>query len=292
STLRRRSDKIRRYIKCKDYYRWVSVSGLSPRYRLLHVFLQFLRSCYVPNTTYRTSYKRYPKYEANFNQLAPYRIRNEGIPHEILFKHNNIPSSWYLVTHYDENFNQRPNPCVPPLRKLKKIDQGWVPERLDFPLAVPPTNFGLLQEKKVKWQIKEPPIYNSVYTLSYGPQPHFALQSSAFARRRIQQPIRDRMRQFCASLARPGMPECEEHQGRDCCAQGCFLPPSHNLEQQENRPIRDSPICQQSVPEIPFTNKPIKKYFLVSVLKLSLIPRPRAFIPDRCPHPLTMCPHS
>ncbi|XP_038629086.1 uncharacterized protein C1orf158 homolog isoform X2 [Scyliorhinus canicula] len=98
--------------------------------------------------------------------------REKGVPLSVLFPHHNAPHSWYYVTQYDEHINRRPNPCLPPLRKWNKRTLTWSPESSDYPLIAPPTNFGLLGEKRaaLKRQMQnQPKMYDTIYTLSYGP---------------------------------------------------------------------------------------------------------------------------
>ncbi|XP_067873546.1 cilia- and flagella-associated protein 107 [Heterodontus francisci] len=133
---------------------------------------KFIKGTCFGTTTYRADYTRYPHFTPDFRENVLIQKKHQGVPLSVLFPHHNIPHSWYFVTHYDEEINRRPNPCLPPLRKWDKRKPGWVPERSDYPLIAPPTNVGLLEEKLAKlkrWSQHHPTMYNSIYTLSYGP---------------------------------------------------------------------------------------------------------------------------
>ncbi|XP_072442983.1 cilia- and flagella-associated protein 107 [Chiloscyllium punctatum] len=134
---------------------------------------KFIKGTCFGTTTYRADYKRYPYTMPDIREKVLIQKKHQGVPITVLFPHHNIPRSWYYVTHYDEHINRRPNPCLPPLRKWNARRSAWVPERTDFPLIAPPTNFGLLEEKLAKLKRKEdnqPVAYDTIYTLSYGPK--------------------------------------------------------------------------------------------------------------------------
>ncbi|XP_041062782.1 uncharacterized protein C1orf158 homolog isoform X1 [Carcharodon carcharias] len=133
---------------------------------------KFIKGTCFGTTTYRADYKPYPYVMPDVRENVMIQKRHQGIPLSVFFTHHNIPHSWYYVTHYDEHFNRRPNPCLPPLRKWNRRRLSWVPETADYPLIAPPTNFGLLEDKlaKLKRQAQyQSGIYDTIYTVSYGP---------------------------------------------------------------------------------------------------------------------------
>uniref|UniRef100_A0A8C4XU62 Chromosome 1 open reading frame 158 n=1 Tax=Falco tinnunculus TaxID=100819 RepID=A0A8C4XU62_FALTI len=76
-------------------------------------------------------------------------------------------------------------PVLPPLRSWNGCKFAWIPQKSDFPVPEPPTNYGLLEHLMKKWHKKEAGVMNSVYTISY--------QSpliSAFATCQLRQPAK------------------------------------------------------------------------------------------------------
>ncbi|XP_067826696.1 cilia- and flagella-associated protein 107 [Heptranchias perlo] len=134
--------------------------------------LKFTKGTCIGTTTYRADYQPYPSAVLDIREKLAIQKRHQGVPISILFSHHNIPRSWYLVAQYDEHLNRRANPCLPPLRKWNMRKLGWLPERSDYPIIAPPTNFGLLEEKVAKLNKRRQhkhSIYSSIYTISYGP---------------------------------------------------------------------------------------------------------------------------
>ncbi|XP_032903715.1 uncharacterized protein C1orf158 homolog [Amblyraja radiata] len=134
--------------------------------------LKFIKGTCFGTTTYRADYKRYPFVSADVKEKILIQQKHKGVPLSVFFSHHDIPRSWYLVSHYDEAINKRPNPCLPPLRTWDKRNVVWHPERTDYPIIAPPTNFGLVQEKMVKvhdQKLRHHTMYQSVYNISYGP---------------------------------------------------------------------------------------------------------------------------
>ncbi|XP_078414298.1 cilia- and flagella-associated protein 107 isoform X2 [Cetorhinus maximus] len=99
---------------------------------------KFIKGTCFGTTTYRADYKPYPYVMPDVRENVMIQKRHQGIPLSVFFTHHNIPHSWYYVTHYDEHFNRRPNPCLPPLRKWNMKRLSWVPETADYPLIVSP----------------------------------------------------------------------------------------------------------------------------------------------------------
>ncbi|XP_051895577.1 cilia- and flagella-associated protein 107 [Pristis pectinata] len=134
--------------------------------------LKFIKGTCFGTTTYRADYKPYPFVSPDIKEKILIQQKHKGVPLSVLFSHHDIPRSWYLVSHYDEVFNRRPNPCLPPLREWDKRKLVWLPERTDHPLIAPPTNFGLLEEKIAKLNKRRQhhyTMYQTIYNISYGP---------------------------------------------------------------------------------------------------------------------------
>uniref|UniRef100_A0A8D2LNX3 Chromosome 1 open reading frame 158 n=1 Tax=Varanus komodoensis TaxID=61221 RepID=A0A8D2LNX3_VARKO len=98
--------------------------------------------------------------------------RTVGLPRKYVLTHHEEASHQNLVSQYDDQYNRHGyNPCLPPLRKWNGHKMAWVPEKTDYPLVEPPTNYGLFEHLVKKWTQKEPGVMNSVYTLSYNEPP-------------------------------------------------------------------------------------------------------------------------
>ncbi|XP_069775077.1 cilia- and flagella-associated protein 107 isoform X2 [Narcine bancroftii] len=134
--------------------------------------LKFIKDMCFGDTTYRADYKPNPFISPDIKEKILIEHKHKGVPPSVLFSHHGIPHSWYLVSHYDEIFNRRPNPCLPPLRKWDKRKLVWLPNCTDHPLIAPPTNFSLLEEKIAKLnkrRLHHHTMYESIYNISYGP---------------------------------------------------------------------------------------------------------------------------
>ncbi|XP_069775078.1 cilia- and flagella-associated protein 107 isoform X3 [Narcine bancroftii] len=94
----------------------------------------FIKDMCFGDTTYRADYKPNPFISPDIKEKILIEHKHKGVPPSVLFSHHGIPHSWYLVSHYDEIFNRRPNPCLPPLRKWDKRKLVWLPNCTDHPL--------------------------------------------------------------------------------------------------------------------------------------------------------------
>ncbi|XP_067422763.1 cilia- and flagella-associated protein 107 [Emydura macquarii macquarii] len=132
------------------------------------------------NSTYGTDFVRFP--DCRTDQIVRRTIMKklDGLPKQHLFMHHGEPSNRNLVTQYDDQYNRHAyNPVLPPLRRWNGQKLAWLPEKSDFPIFEPPTNYGLFEQLMKKWPQKETGMTNSVYTVSYEKPP-----VSAFAIRR------------------------------------------------------------------------------------------------------------
>nr|XP_020757905.1 uncharacterized protein C1orf158 homolog isoform X2 [Odocoileus virginianus texanus] len=101
-----------------------------------------------------------------------------GLPYKHLITHHQEPSQRYLVSTYDDHYNRHHyHPGLPELRTWNRHQLLWLPEKVDFPLLGPPTNYGLYEQLKQKWlPPSEATLRESIYTSSY-PRPPAAAMS-------------------------------------------------------------------------------------------------------------------
>uniref|UniRef100_A0A8D2LLU5 Chromosome 1 open reading frame 158 n=1 Tax=Varanus komodoensis TaxID=61221 RepID=A0A8D2LLU5_VARKO len=125
-----------------------------------------VQAWYVP------SWRIEPKYSTKVLIGNWLEERKKGLPRKYVLTHHEEASHQNLVSQYDDQYNRHGyNPCLPPLRKWNGHKMAWVPEKTDYPLVEPPTNYGLFEHLVKKWTQKEPGVMNSVYTLSYNEPP-------------------------------------------------------------------------------------------------------------------------
>uniref|UniRef100_A0A8B9CT43 Cilia and flagella associated protein 107 n=1 Tax=Anser brachyrhynchus TaxID=132585 RepID=A0A8B9CT43_9AVES len=104
--------------------------------------------------------------------------RKRGLPAQHFFTHHEEPRSRNLVSEYEDKYNRHSyDPALPPLRGWNGRKLAWIPQKPDFPILEPPTNYGLLEHLMKKWHKKEAGMMRSVYTISYEKPP-----ISAFAK--------------------------------------------------------------------------------------------------------------
>ncbi|XP_048375170.1 protein CFAP107 [Sphaerodactylus townsendi] len=123
-------------------------------------------------TVYRRDYVRFPTEVPDRTVMRKNIKKLSGLPKKCLLTHHNETNDRYLVSLYDDNFNRHGyNPLLPPLRKWSRHKSSWIPEKLDFPIVEPPTNYGLFEHLMKKWSNKDPAVMNSVYTVTYTKPP-------------------------------------------------------------------------------------------------------------------------
>ncbi|XP_068934891.1 cilia- and flagella-associated protein 107 [Petaurus breviceps papuanus] len=128
-------------------------------------------------STFRKDFVRFPEHKVDHITKWYHMRRIEGLPYKNLMTHHEEPKHRNLISTYDDHFNRHGfNPALPPIRSWNGQKLVWLPEKSDFPLLAPPTNYGLFENLLKKWQ---EPIninrMNSVYTLSYVRHPVSAL---------------------------------------------------------------------------------------------------------------------
>ncbi|XP_009863370.1 PREDICTED: uncharacterized protein C1orf158 homolog [Apaloderma vittatum] len=139
---------------------------------------RFTTDTRVPGSSiYKTDFICFPDHKANTLLRRAMVEKYEGLPAQHFLAHHDEPRSRHLVSEYDDQYNRHGyNPALPPLRVWNGRKLAWVPQKTDFPILEPPTNYGLLEHLMKKWFEKEADVMISVYTISYGRPP-----SSAFA---------------------------------------------------------------------------------------------------------------
>ncbi|XP_053137259.1 cilia- and flagella-associated protein 107 [Hemicordylus capensis] len=122
----------------------------------------------VGKSIYRRDYVRFPGEVPDRTMMRKYMKKLDGLPKQYLLTHHGEPSHRNLVTQYDDQYIRHGyNPLLPPLRKWSRHKMAWLPERSDYPVAEPPTNYGLFEHLVKKWSHRDPEVMNSVYTISY-----------------------------------------------------------------------------------------------------------------------------
>ncbi|XP_077167928.1 cilia- and flagella-associated protein 107 isoform X2 [Paroedura picta] len=120
---------------------------------------------------YGRDYVRFPTEVPDRTLMRKNMKKLEGLPKKQVLTHHNESNHWHLVSEYDDHFNRHGyNALLPPLRKWSRHKMGWVPEKSDFSVVEPPTNYGLYEHLMKKWSGKDQAKMSSVYTVSY-PKP-------------------------------------------------------------------------------------------------------------------------
>ncbi|XP_069333450.1 cilia- and flagella-associated protein 107 isoform X2 [Eulemur rufifrons] len=110
--------------------------------------------------------------------------RRKGLPYKHLITHHQEPSHRHLISTYDDHYNRHSyNPGLPPLRSWNRHKLLWLPEKSDFPLLAPPTNYGLHEQLKQRWLASKvgPRERESIYTSSYPRPPLWAMSQREHA---------------------------------------------------------------------------------------------------------------
>ncbi|KAK7811146.1 hypothetical protein U0070_016086, partial [Myodes glareolus] len=131
---------------------------------------------HTPQCIYRKEYVPFPGHRPDHISRWYGKRRVEGLPYKHLITHHQEPSHRYLISTYDDHYNRHSyNPGVPALRTWNGQKLLWLPEKSDFPLLAPPTNYGLLEQLKQKWLTPKTGLRESIYTTSYPRLPVCAL---------------------------------------------------------------------------------------------------------------------
>nr|XP_033778505.1 uncharacterized protein C1orf158 homolog [Geotrypetes seraphini] len=110
-----------------------------------------------------------------------FKKKNEGLPKQLLLSHHGEPNHKHLVSAYDDHYTRHGNSALPPLRKFNGNKLNWIPEKSDYPIEEPPTNYGLLELKRKSWQEETSEDLRSVYSVSYVQPPPSAFAAIRYA---------------------------------------------------------------------------------------------------------------
>ncbi|XP_007940865.1 uncharacterized protein C1orf158 homolog [Orycteropus afer afer] len=125
----------------------------------------------TPQCIYRKEYIPFPDHRPDLISRWYGKRRVEGLPYRHLITHHQEPMNRYLISAYDDHYNRHNyNPSLPPLRTWNGHKLLWLPEKTDFPLLAPPTNYGLYEQLKQRWHEPEAHFRETTYTSSY-PRP-------------------------------------------------------------------------------------------------------------------------
>ncbi|XP_074416897.1 cilia- and flagella-associated protein 107 [Larus michahellis] len=120
------------------------------------------------SSIYKTDFICFPDHKPDKTLRRIVMEKHEGLPMQHFFTHHEEPRSQNLVSEYDDKYNRHGyNPVLPPLHSWNGRKLAWIPQKSDFPILEPPTNYGLLEHLMKKWHEEEAGVMNSVYTISY-----------------------------------------------------------------------------------------------------------------------------
>ncbi|KXJ22585.1 uncharacterized protein C1orf158 homolog [Exaiptasia diaphana] len=136
---------------------------------------KFERSQSQYNSTNRTDYKNFGNPLPDVKTRRKGMLHTEGLGQQHIFSHHGDAYKGNTITWYDQQFNRREETesNFPALRTWERQRLVWQPEKSDFPIQGPPTNYGLLEKKKAQWkkeaENENMSIYNTTQKLSYFP---------------------------------------------------------------------------------------------------------------------------
>ncbi|KAJ7306536.1 hypothetical protein JRQ81_009897 [Phrynocephalus forsythii] len=152
-------------------------------------------------STYGRDFVRYPAEVPDRMVMRRMRKQLDGLPKKYILTHLEESKQQHLVTQYDDQYNRHGyNSSLPPLRKWNGHKMAWIPEKSDYPLVEPPTNYGLFEHLVKKWTSREPGVMSSLYATSYTKPP-----VSSYAIR--QRPITTQILQASHGQWQPRNPE-------------------------------------------------------------------------------------
>ncbi|XP_003793399.1 uncharacterized protein C1orf158 homolog isoform X1 [Otolemur garnettii] len=136
----------------------------------------------IPQSIYRRDYIPFPGCRPDQVSRWYGKKKIEGLPYKHLITHHQEPSYRHLISTYDDHYNRHNyNPGLPPLRTWSRNKLLWLPEKADFPLLAPPTNYGLYEQLKQRWHASSTSPRESTYTLSYPRPPLWAMSQREHA---------------------------------------------------------------------------------------------------------------
>ncbi|XP_015737830.1 uncharacterized protein C1orf158 homolog [Coturnix japonica] len=145
---------------------------------------RFIKPCgKLGRSIYSTDFTPFPDHKPDRTLRATMMKKYEGLPAQHFFTHHDEPRHRNFVSEYEDNYNRYGYaPFLPPLRTWDKHRIAWVPQKPDFPILEPPSNYGLLEHLKSRWYRKETGVMNSTYTVSYVKPPTPISAPSQFRR--------------------------------------------------------------------------------------------------------------
>nr|XP_003936057.1 uncharacterized protein C1orf158 homolog [Saimiri boliviensis boliviensis] len=136
----------------------------------------------TPQSIHRKEYVPFPDHRPDQISRWYGKRKVEGLPCKHLITHHQEPPHRYLISTYDDHYNRHGyNPGLPPLRTWNGQKLLWLPEKSDYPLLAPPTNYGLFEQLKQRWLAPKAGLKQSTYTSSYPRPPLCALSSREHA---------------------------------------------------------------------------------------------------------------
>uniref|UniRef100_A0A2K6D6B4 Cilia and flagella associated protein 107 n=1 Tax=Macaca nemestrina TaxID=9545 RepID=A0A2K6D6B4_MACNE len=136
----------------------------------------------TPQSIYGKEYITFPDHRPDQISRWYGKRKVEGLPYKHLITHHQEPPHRYLISTYDDHYNRHGyNPGLPPLRTWNGQKLLWLPEKSDFPLLAPPTNYGLYEQLKQRWLAPKAGLKQSTYTSSYPRPPSCALSCREYA---------------------------------------------------------------------------------------------------------------
>ncbi|KAL3862740.1 hypothetical protein ACJMK2_008693 [Sinanodonta woodiana] len=146
----------------------------------------FLRGDHKNNSTHRTDFRNFGNHRPDVIVRRKAVLKNDGYGPEYLFYHHGNRYANNKISWYDEHYNGRwKENSLPPTREWNGNRLAWGPEKSDYPLQGPPTNFGLIQTLKSRWakQIADEARgdYLSTYQTSFYEHPKEAMTTERHA---------------------------------------------------------------------------------------------------------------
>lgn len=145
----------------------------------------FQRGSHSNTSTHLSDYRLYVDHKPDVIIRRSALMRNEGMNKDHLFTHHGKTYSNNLISWYDEQYNKRmrdDKDRLPDLRKWDGHKLAWAPERSDYPIQGAPTNYGLHQTLKKRWEKELKAERKGHYKTDYG-HSFTGHPNSAFPRR-------------------------------------------------------------------------------------------------------------
>ncbi|PIK51090.1 hypothetical protein BSL78_12040 [Apostichopus japonicus] len=133
-------------------------------------------------------FAKYPGYKPDIMTRRAAMLRGEGLNNKLLFSHHKSDHTENLVSWYDQHYNKKERPVSDQLPEFRHWDGNrlaWEPEASDHPIRGQPTNFGLRESMKKKWEKEEAQAglgdYNTTYGTSFKDLPANSLVTTHYS---------------------------------------------------------------------------------------------------------------